>query len=228
VATATLPVPDNDPITATRVLLCEGSGDKNFLEQLVAVRSLPDFYITHPREGHDPGGRPGFTSRLSALRLQHGFNSVIGILVISDNDDNQTGKFEEVRTLIHNAGFRAPNRAYEFVAGPPAVGVMMIPRDENGQLETLCLRAIEGTRPTEFQCAQEYGRCMGIGKWSQGKRERATLRALISHICKKDPNTSLSHLWHDHRELVFPVDHSSFDSIALFLASFDQSVSVAR
>jgi hypothetical protein len=215
-----------EEITSTRVLLCEGSGDKNLLTQLIALKRLPDFFVTHPREGIDPGGRPGFASRLRGLRLQHGYDDVTGVLVISDNDTG--GSLECVRKMIHHAGFRVPNRAYEFVAGPPAVGIMLIPADENGQIETLCLRAIKDTRPTEFQCAEEYAKCIGIGSWSQGKRERANMRALISHICKKDPNTSLSYLWHDNRESVFPADHPVFDPIADYLAAFDANVANAR
>jgi hypothetical protein len=225
VATTQVSPLDQESITSPRVLLCEGSGDKNFFAELIAKRGLPDFYITHPREGIDPGGRPGFSSRLRGLRLQHGFDAVRGIIIASDNDDDQRGKFREVHNLIHDALFRAPNRDYMFVAGPPAIAVMMIPQNECGQLETLCLRAIENTNSTEFQCARQYGQCMGINQaWSQGKREKAMLRALISHICKRDPNTSLSYLWHDNRETVFSVEHNCFTPIADFLGSFDRLV----
>ena len=219
---------DQETITPTRVLLCEGGGDKNFFQELIKARHLPEFYVTHPRE-KEPGGRPGFTQRLRSLRLQPGFDAVRGIIVVSDNDGNPNSSFQEVRRLIHEAEYRAPNHPFVVVAGPPALVVMMIPAaNENGQLETLCLRAIRDAWSREFRCAERYAECVGIETWSQGKQERAMLRALISHICKKDPNSSLSHLWHDGREPVIPLDHACFNGIATFLTSFDAAVDAAR
>lgn len=46
---------DREPITSTRVLLCEGSGDKNFFQELIKARDLPGFYVIHPREGIEVG-----------------------------------------------------------------------------------------------------------------------------------------------------------------------------
>src|SRR5262249_16806426 len=161
----------------------------------------------HPREGFDPGGRSGFESRLRGLRLQPGFDSVRGVVVVSDNDQNPNASFQEARSLIHNASFSSPNNPYAFAPGSPPVAVILIPaQNVNGQLETLCLTAISSAWPTQFHCAQTFATCIGIGAWANpNKRERATLRALISHICQRDPNSSLTHLWHDGREEVIPL-----------------------
>ena len=101
---------------------------------------------------------------------------------------------------------------------------MMVPKDEEGQLETLCLRAVSDAWPKQFQCAEKYAECVEIESWSMGKQEKAKLRALISHICKEDPNTSLAHLWHGRRELVIPLDHDCFTPIADFLSGFDAAI----
>jgi hypothetical protein len=106
--------------------------------------------------------------------------------------------------------------------------MMMPAENEPGQLETLCLRAIRDAWPQQFQCAEKYAECAGIGDWNPGKQERAKLRALVSHICKKDPNSSLTHLWHDGRELVIPLNNACFDVIARFLNGFDGAVSAAQ
>jgi hypothetical protein len=219
---------DQESISSSRVLLCEGSGDKNFFQELIRLRNLPGFYVTHPRDKIDAGGRSGFAQRLRGLRLQPGFEGVRGLVVASDNDRDPNASFEQVRTLIHDAEFKAPNHPYVVAAGDPVVSVMMVPAgNEAGQLETLCLRAIHDAWPEQFQCAESYAECAGISAWSVGKRERAKLRALVSHICKKDPNSSLTHLWHDSRELVIPLDNPCFDSIANFLGGFDASIAAA-
>jgi len=219
---------DQEPIQSGRVILCEGSGDKNVFQSLITTRNLPDFYVTHPREGTDPGGRAGFTSRLRGLRLQPGFDDVTGIIVVSDSDNDANASFQQVRTLIHNAGYRAPNQPSVYVAGPPAMCVRLIPNtNEVGQLETLCLRAIQGAWPNQYQCAEDYAQCTGVETWPRNKKERAKLRALIAHVCMTDPNTSLSHLWHGGREEVVPLGHAAFDDIAAFLSGFDAAVANA-
>lgn len=219
---------DQEPIQSTRIILCEGSGDKNFFRELLTARNLPDFYITHPREEIDPGGRGGYTSRLRGLRLQPGFEAVTGIVVISDSDDSPNTSFQQVRTLIHEAEFHAPNHPSVFVAGPPAICVRMVPNENDvGQLETLCLSAVQTSWPDQYQCAEAYAQCTGVENWSRNKKEKAKFRALIAHICKKDPNTSLSYLWRGGREEVVPLAHAAFDDLATFLAGFDAAVTQA-
>ena len=218
---------DQEPIASTRAILCEGSGDKNLLQELIKARALPDFYITHPRNNIRPGGRQGFSHRLRGLRLQPGFDELRGIAIISDSDRDRDASFAEVRSQIHEAGFSSPNRELDCIAGPPAIVVLMVPIGELGQLETLCLRAIKDAWPTQFECAEMYAQCTGISTWGMGKQERAKLRALISHICKKDPNSSLTYLWHDGRETVIPLDHECFNTIAEFLRDFDALVAAA-
>jgi hypothetical protein len=214
---------EQEPISSSRVILCEGGGDKNFFESLIRERELPEFYVTHPRDKIDDGGRRGFAQRLRGLRLQQGFDMVTGVIVVSDNDRNPNASFQEVRNLIHEAEYKAPNRPFVVAPGSPSVVVMMIPSEnENGQLETLCLRAIANAWPDKYVCAEKYAKCIGIDKWTnENKQERATLRALVSHLCQKDPNTSLSHLWHDGREVVIPLKSDHFTAIADFLSGFD-------
>ena len=212
---------DQESISGSRVIICEGGGDKNFFRELIKARGLPDFYVTHPFDKIHPGGRQGYAARLRALRLQPDFDQVAGVLVVSDNDRDPRASFAEVRSLVHDAGFTAPNRPSTVAAGTPSVIIMMLPApDQEGQLETICLEAIKSTWPRQFECAEQYAECAGIATWGIAKQERAKLRALISHICKKDPNTSLSHLWHDGREIVVPLDSESFDPVVESLRQF--------
>lgn len=220
---------NQESITSARILLCEGSGDRSFFQELIAVRDLPDFYVTHPIPEIHPGGRGGFEQRLRSFRVTPGFDQVTGIIVVSDNDNNPNASFADVRRHIHGAGYVSPNHPFLVAAGQPAVAVMMLPSEGTpGQLETLCLESVKAAWPTQFQCAETYGECAGIGAWTQGKQERARLRALISHICRTDPNSSLTHLWSDGRELVIPLNHDCFNDIVDFLGGFDAAINDAE
>jgi hypothetical protein len=149
----------------------------------------------------------------------------MGIIAASDNDDDCNKSFQKVREQIESANFKTPDLPFAVVRAPDSVTVMMIPGpDELGQLETVCLRAIRDAWPQQFQCAESYAACSGIDTWDTRKQERAKLRALISHICRSDPNTSLTHLWRENRELVVPLDNACFDQIAEFLKNFDNIV----
>ena len=185
--------------------------------------------MTHPIAEIHPGGRGGYEKRLRSLRLQPGFEEVTGIIVASDNDANPSASFKDVRKHIHEAEFPAPNHPLIATKGKPGVAVIMLPKtNAPGQLETLCLESVQTAWPKEFKCAEAYGECTGITSWPQGKQERARLRALISHICKKDPNSSLTHLWSDGRELVVPLTHHCFTPLADFLMNFDALVATAH
>jgi len=122
VALPPVPLPIDEPITSPRVLVCEGAGDKNFFEQLIKERQLPDFYITYPREEFEGGGgKSKFAVRLRSLRLQHGFDLVKGIIVAGDNDRDQQSSFANVRKLILDSGYKPPNKPLQTVRGDPAV-----------------------------------------------------------------------------------------------------------
>ena len=233
-ATSTSFTIDQEPISSPRAILCEGAQDRNFFQELIKARNLPDFYVTHPHFEIEPGGRGGYSARLRSMKLQVGWDNLQGIIVVSDNDSDPAGSFQMVRRLVHEASLTPPNQPLTIKSGSPSIAIMMLPAtDTNGQLETLCLQAIRAAWPSKFRCAESYAACaeiVGVPEraWSQNKREKAMLRALISHICKKDPNTSLAHLWHDGRELVIPLADNCFDEIANFLRDFDEIVAAGR
>lgn len=158
-----------------------------------------------------------------------GFENVSGILVVGDNDNDPRAAFENIRRLVHEGGFTPPNRALVATHGTPSIVVMMLPaQDQPGQIETLCLSAMKDTWPTQYECAERFAQCAGVTGWSQTKQEKAKFRAVISHICKTDPNTSLTHAWSDNRGNLIPLDHRSFDRVSDVLADFDTLVRDAQ
>jgi hypothetical protein len=206
-----------------QIILCEGMGDKAFLEHLIEKRQIARFYVTFPNQASlsDPGGRDGFTRRLKALKLFSDFDKVTDLVVVSDNDDDPPGKFARVRELIGDAGgFSIPVRPGEMVAGTPRVGVFMLPgTNVHGQLETLCLESCTGRWPAVAACVDRFVDCNPhVQTWSHNNQERMRMRALISSICGSDPYTGLPYAWSRAEDLI-PLDHACFDPLATFLKS---------
>jgi hypothetical protein len=211
-------------IDCPKIILCEGSGDAAFLRHLIEVRHLPRFYLTYPTH-HDPGkpgGRGGFTERLKALKLIRGFEKVTDVLVVSDNDDSPTRRFQEVVELIEGApGYSAP-RAPRVPAGAgPRVTIFMLPTDNTpGQLETLCLESCLSHWPEMARCLNAFIACNAhLAEWDQGKQEKMKMRTMIASICSSDPNTSLTHAW-DRTEDIIPLEHECFNDLSNFLQAF--------
>jgi hypothetical protein len=211
-------------IDCPKVILCEGASDAAFLRHLIEARGLPNFYVTYPT--HDdplkPGGRDGFTERLKALRLIRGFEQVTDVLVVSDNDDSPTDKFQAVTELIEAApGYSAPRTPRVAAGRAPRVTIFMLPTDDTpGQLETLCLESCLSHWPELAGCLNAFIACTPhVAGWRQGPKEKMKMRTMIASICSSDPNTGLTHAWSRTDEIV-PLDHDCFNDLSDFLRAF--------
>ena len=82
------------------LIVCEGVGDKNFLDKFILERNLPsNVGITHVNESATgkSGGREGLGSYLLAIKANRHFEKNIKkIIVISDNDDDMVTSFNSV------------------------------------------------------------------------------------------------------------------------------------
>lgn len=223
--------PHRELISKPRVIVCEGKGDESFFKHLIKERELPEFFVTCPIEGVEPGGNQGFGDRLRSLRTE-GTKKVVGLLVVSDNDDNPTSSFNRVREQIASAGgYGVPDEPLVVAKGhstDPPIVVMMVPwAGRTGQLETLCLEAMSDRWPDITRCVHELSQCTGAADWeSQGKREKMRLRAMLASLCRTDPNISLQFAWSKTPSDMIPLNHSAFDQIANFLWDFDQVVAL--
>jgi hypothetical protein len=115
-----------------------------------------------------------------------------------------------------------PTRPLEVArhAGQPAVVVMMLPwTAQPGSLETLCLPSIYARWPQHRHCLDEYCRCTETDTWGNIREAKMRLRAMISSICRSDPNTGLQFAWSRPEELI-PLNHNCFDQVVGFLGGF--------
>jgi hypothetical protein len=213
-------------LKAKRLIICEGKGDQSFFRELIKRRVLLDFDVfCPPAPGTKNGGVGGFAKLLEGLSVQRGFDSLTGILVVADNDDDPEESFKKVFRIIKNAsGFQAPSRPLQVVRadGVPPLAVLMLPWvNEPGALESLCLVATSYKFPQVRKCLERYVRCTGAKNWKPGKLLKMKMRCMLSATCETDPNTSLVWAWAEDRGDPIPLDNRCFEQLVGFLKDFD-------
>lgn len=208
------------------LLLCEGEADKRFFDKLTEARNLePNFYVQFPdRRGGGTGGRTLFGHYLSTVyATSESFRSnVKAVLIVSDKDDDAAASFEEVKTQLRNAdGFPVPTNEKELArqAGYPDVVVLMIPLDQCGNLETVCLRAAYHKWAFETEL-NTFTAAVPARNWGISKQSKMRLQTLIAATCKAAPDTSFASHWHHADDYHLPLDHPCFDDLADFLRRF--------
>lgn len=213
--------PEYLSIRGGRVLLCEGSGDNAFFGHLLAKRSIDGYQIVP-----DPGGRSVFEKRLRAIKASRAYaeKKIDGIIIVSDNDEDPKGSFDEVKRHIERAGdFPVPEEPFVTISGAnvPKIAVFMFPdRDQTGALETLILLALSEKFSEVREHLNKYVEYTPAKKWTVTKRSKMMLQCMIASICEEDPNSSLSYLWSKQRDFENLLDHSCFDKVVKFLNDF--------
>ena len=136
-----------DQITLPYLILAEGAGDAAFFDHLIAARGIADeFHVTHPSRAPSVtgSGSTRFRQALDAFGIFPGFDTLRGIIIVTDCDDDETAAFTNVQDHIRHTAKRhpAPVRPLQKSSGSPPIVVMMIPWiGESGSLEALCVPA---------------------------------------------------------------------------------------
>ncbi len=223
---------DND-FSKPWFLLCEGQADKRFLDSLLQQRGLEgEFRIEHPqREEDGAGGRGKFGAKLNGLLANESFlQSVKGILVVSDNDDDPNASFADVQQQLRQVeGIEVPHAPRVVVRnrGLPAVSVLMIPFDGSpGNLESVCLPSAyeKWANHSLQQKVDAFVSDLPVASWSGNKQAKARMHTIIAATCEPKPDASFSLYWTVKEDFRIPVSHASFDGIAEFIADFPRLV----
>lgn len=208
------------------LILCEGSSDKIFFDGLIAAKGLSSkFYVQFPdREGSSKGGVSKYENWLrTAYVASSSFKSnVEAVIVVADKDDDADASFREVqRQLQATEGFPIPSseRTLARKENYPAVAILMIPIEELGNLETLCLRSANDKWHLSI-ASEKFLAASPAANWSISKQSKAKLNAIIAVTCEANPDASLAQHWREHINYHVPRDHECFKAIARFLEEF--------
>lgn len=208
------------------LLLCEGEADKRFFDQLIARHNIfRDRFDVHfpSRHAQDSGGRGKFGSWLSTTyETSESFrDKVQAVLIVSDNDDDPGDSFVQVQAGLQRAGFGTPDRDRIVARADdrPATVVLMIPIDEPGNLETLCVRA--AYNKWNIQAAIEgYVQATPASNWRLGKQSKTKIQAILAATCETKPDTNLAYHWQEREEFHVPLQDAAFANIVDFLRGF--------
>lgn len=210
--------------STTPILVCEGSSDKVFFTELLRVRSLPAFDIRHPNgkqtgTGHGKGAIGAYVKSLDA---DSSVGHRPGVLIIVDRDDGQPkSNFDLIAEHLAAAGIAAPESVGATADDERfgSVRIVLIPgADEPGQLETLCLRALEENHGGAVACARALLSCEHVvDSGNDNHREKMLLAFSLACACGKV--TNLEHAWERNPQPI-SVNSTHFDEIAEELRQF--------
>ena len=189
-----------EPFNLPILLLCEGPEDVAFFQALITHRRLPIFHIldTSP-EGSRFGGNTRFGERLQALKnFNRGWSNIRHILIVSDNDSDQSESFRMVVTQLREYEFPEPGAPLERTATNPTITVMMLPlADEPGNLETICNPAARNANRQIAGHVDAFVAQVGADRWPQERKGKLWLRASLSARWERDPFVFLGTVFRD-------------------------------
>lgn len=141
-------------ITSPKQLVVEGKDAVGFFEAFLQRHGFHEFQI------QDFGGVNELGSFLKALQVASDFDSQNATLaVIRDSESDHIAAFQSACSALVNAGLPVPRTPEVIEAGPPRVGVFLLPDPQSsGMLETLCNRAAAGD--PLWPCVDQFLDCV--------------------------------------------------------------------
>ncbi|MCX7366782.1 MAG: hypothetical protein NTV97_33900 [Alphaproteobacteria bacterium] len=206
------------------LILCEGEGDKRFLDRLLAHWNLTSsFQVKFPTRGGDAsGGRSKFGRWLDLAYQSEDFTQhVKAVLVMSDNDLVPAVSLAEVVAGLKAANFPAPTKERTIAKKDnyPDVCILMIPNGTIGGLETLCIQAAYGKWPISA-AVDAFVAATPAKDWTATKQSKMKLQAILAATCASRPEAGFAGHWREKEQYHLPIDSNAFLDIAEFLGSF--------
>jgi len=224
------PSSTDDDFGTPWVLLCEGRGDERFFTKLFKTHGVgKNFTIKVPFSGKGAldefGGRESFGSYLMRASVNERFiDNVKAVLVVADNDDDPALGFQKViEELKMVDGWPVPEverKAFK-KDGAPTVVVLMLPIDEPGNLETVCLEAAYAKFGLEEEVA-EFSAKTPANDWPISKRSKMEMQVLLASNNRKQPDAGFAASWSQKEKYQIPADHACFNPIVDFIAKFEE------
>jgi hypothetical protein len=207
------------------VLLCEGESDKRFFDGLIQARKIdPNFDVQFPDRGQQgTGGRSKYGQWLgtSYSTSESFLTKVKAILLVSDKDDDEAMSLQEVKQEIEKAAFPVPplERIVAKSNGFPAIVILMIPMEGQGNLETLCLHAAHDKWDLRNEL-NTFVAASPASTWGISKQSKMRLQSILAATCKVQPDISFAQHWLQDTKYRIPLNHECFNPLVDFLTNF--------
>jgi hypothetical protein len=127
-----------EAITKPKIIAVEGKDEVNFFEAILRVINISDIQIL------DFVGKDNFPARIKSIVNIPGFKNVQSFALIRDSDSlPPESAFESIKHALRSVGLPVPTRINSFTSTSPAIGVYIMPgNDQHGMIEDLCLASI--------------------------------------------------------------------------------------
>lgn len=212
-------LPSPTPLRSEFLILGEGGRDVAFVKELITKRSIQTSIQVDLA-----GGQSGFKVRLEGYSALRGWDTLKGVLLISDNDASSKKSFQDVKGQLNDGGFPSPPRPLEIARkkGMPPLAVLMMPYpsidgSSEGCLETLTIPALESADKTSFDHIRTLLTNCNVAAWpKKGSRDKVAVRCNISVRWPDDPMLGLQLAF---GKGLIPLDHQIFNDVAYILTS---------
>ena len=209
--------PANFQIEQSRLLLVEGNDDVQFFRRIIARRRNRDIQIVE-FGGKDKLGE--FLTNVLVPRIRA--TDIVRIIgVVRDADKYYDRAFQSVGGSLRRAGVPVPNSSLTPVIGTLdgadiQVSVYIMPDNaSSGDLETLILRAIEGS--PALNCVENYIQCLN----EQGLTIRHERKAKLHAFLASDTDDPTLQPGQAIDAGIIPWDSPAFDDVHKFLDMLD-------
>ena len=169
--------PPQQPIRIEQphILCGEGKDEANFLEALGKHMSLDRFQVL------DYGGKSQLRQWLGQFKKAPRFREVVSLVVSRDADQDWSAAFQSAQDALTSAGLERPQKPMVWADGPPRVAILVLPAPhETGDLETLCLRALD--EHPAMPCVHELLACFDAAGYEvrENRRSKAAVHAFLA------------------------------------------------
>lgn len=206
-----------------KLVVCEGKTDKRFFDALLRARNIEGFDVYYPNlseEKDDGGGIDKVGRHLRAIGVQEDFiRNVHSVVVASDNDDDNA--LTRVCGQVAGGGYNRPIQVNQMTAtkGKPDIGIILLPEQSPGCLETLCREAAYVKWPElRFPLSAFMSNTPSAG-WGPTKQAKTAIECILAVTCEKQPEVILGNIWQKAPKFRIPLDVPAFDYIESFLRS---------
>lgn len=101
----------------------------------------------------------------------------------------------------------------------PAIVILMVPLDQRGNLESLCVDAAEAKWNLRAK-VDLYLEETPARLWGYSKQSKMRMQCILAGTCKTSPDITLAGHWKLEEEFQVPINSSCFDGIVTFLRDF--------
>jgi hypothetical protein len=217
------------PLRSCPLIICEGDGDRKFLDHLVENRNIGEFQIETAKGQRSATGDDVFVNSLKGLLGgRSGFDVCQSVIIVADNDDNPHVSFSRIAKQIKDGGWGIVSSPRQFTIPTdmlPPLAVLMLPWDDRkGCLEHVLYESASKNRTELSLKVESFIETVNTTDWPAQRLGKCKLRSFLS-IASYDPHISLQHLWSEERRKkslpvdLVPLGDSCFSQIVEFLSA---------